>query len=74
MSPGQEERELQDNAHPEVPTNHDTGLLELPHGWDIGSARSIEEAREGLPRPVTEIEVSVIDSGVRRVGLYKTGT
>lgn len=24
--------------HPDVPTDGDTGLLELPHGWDTGSA------------------------------------
>lgn len=58
MSPALKEvRATGQCKHPAVPTDGDTGLLELPHGWDIGSAQSIEgrfEEAEGLPRPVIE--------------------
>lgn len=40
--------------HPEVLTGGDTGLLEVPHGWDTGSAPNIEgrfQEADDLPRP-----------------------
>lgn len=57
---GPEQREVSATGqcnHPAVPRDGDTGLWELLHGWDIGSAQTIEgriKVVDGLPRPVIE--------------------